>query len=241
MIGNGPGAIAPSGAEIRQGLLKRVLIPSIVLWVAVAGVGFLIVDVLVVDEQSFSDAFVNARTDTWDSITAFVSSMGDTQVLMATCAVIVLFIWWQSRQWWFAIVPAISLVVQVSIFLTTSLLVGRERPDVEQLDHAPPTSSFPSGHTGATTSVYLAVALCATRIQNTWIRVTVQIICVLVPVGVALSRVYRGMHHPTDVVAGLVIGATCAVIAWNWLPPRTSTADVVDAASPARASVSSAP
>ncbi|WP_084622230.1 phosphatase PAP2 family protein [Demequina oxidasica] len=220
MLGPGPGTIAPTGAEVGRGLLKRVLLPSIVLWVAVAGVGFLIVDVFQLDESALSESFVDARSDQWDTVTHFISSMGNTPILMGTCAVIVLFIWWQSRMWWFAIVPAISLTVQVSIFLTTSLLIGRERPDVEQLDQAAPTSSFPSGHTGATTSVYLAVALCATRIQNVWLRVTVQIICVLIPIGMALSRVYRGMHHPTDVVVGLGIGATCAIIAWNWLPTR---------------------
>ncbi|WP_430867609.1 phosphatase PAP2 family protein [Demequina aurantiaca] len=220
MLGSGPGTVAPSRSDVGHGLLKRVLVPAVVLWVAVAGIGYLLVDVLQVDEHQVSQAFVDVRTDQWDSITSFISSMGNTQVLMATCALIVLFIWWQSRQWWYAIVPAIALSVQVSVFLTTSLIVGRERPDVEQLDHAAPTSSFPSGHTGATTSVYLAVALCATRIQNTWLRVSIQVLCVLVALGVALSRVYRGMHHPTDVIAGLLIGLTCAVIAWNWLPSR---------------------
>jgi membrane-associated phospholipid phosphatase len=220
VLGPGPGTVAPTRGEVGRGLAKRVLLPALIAWVAVAGLGFLIVDVLVVDEHPISEWFVDLRTDQWDSITAFVSAMGSTMVLTGTCAVIVVFIWWQSRQWWFAIVPAIALAVQVSIFITVSALVGRDRPEVEQLDHAPPTSSFPSGHTGATTSVYLAVALCATRIHNTALRITVQVICILVPLGVGASRLYRGMHHPTDVAAGLLLGATCAIIAWNWLPPR---------------------
>lgn len=220
MLGPGPGADAPSGAQVGRNLVKRVLVPSIVLWVVVAGIGYLIVDVFQLDEHAVNAAFVDARTERWDAITSFMSSMGNTQILMATCAVIVLFMWWQSRQWWLAVVPALSLSVQVSIFLTTSLLIGRERPDVEQLDHAAPTSSFPSGHAGATTSTYLAVALCASRIQNAWLRITVQVVCVLIPLGVVVARVYRGMHHPTDVVAGFLIGATCAIIAWNWLPAR---------------------
>lgn len=228
MLGPGPGASAPSGAQVGRGLVKRVLFPSIVLWVVVAGVGYLIVDVLQLDEHAVNAAFVDARTERWDAITSFVSSMGNTQILMATCAVIVLFIWWQSRQWWLAVVPALALSVQVSIFLTTSLLIGRERPDVEQLDHAAPTSSFPSGHAGATTSMYLAVALCASRIQNAWLRITVQVVCVLIPLGVVVARVYRGMHHPTDVAAGFLIGATCAIIAWNWLPARRAPQPVAD-------------
>ena len=221
VLGNGPGTVAPTGGEVGRGLAKRVLLPSIILWLTVFGIGYLVVEVFNFDEHGVSQHFVDMRTDQWDAVTGFVSAMGSTMVLTGTCTVIVLLIWWQSRQWWYAIVPGISLTVQVSVFLSTSVLVGRERPDVIQLDDAPPTSSFPSGHTGATASVYLAVALCATRIQTTWLRVTVQVVCVLVPLGVALSRVYRGMHHPTDVAAGLMIGAACAVIAWNWLPTRT--------------------
>lgn len=224
MLGPGPGVIAPSGLQVGQGLLRRVLLPTVILWLAVLGVGYVIVQVFEVDEHGVSQWFVEHRTDQLDSITGVVSAMGSTPVLSATCLVIVLFMWWQSRMWWFAIVPALSLAVQVSVFLTTSAMVGRDRPDVAQLDHAPPTSSFPSGHTGASTSVYLAVALCATRIQTAWLRITVQVLCVLIPLGIALSRVYRGMHHPTDVTAGLLVGATCAVIAWNWLPTLSASA-----------------
>lgn len=115
-----------------------------------AGAGYLIVDLFDLDERGVNQAFVDARTDQWDSITSFVSSMGNTQVLMATCVVIVLFLWWQSRQWRYAIVPAISLTLQVRIVLTTRWRWG---------------VSVPSGHTGATTSVYLAVALCARTLR----------------------------------------------------------------------------
>jgi len=225
VYGQGPGHSAPTGATTGRSLLTRVVLPSLLVWLAVTGVGLLVTDVFGLDEGGANRAFVEVRTDRWDAITSFVSSMGNTQVLMATCAGIVLFLWWRSRQWWFAVVPALSLSIQVSIFLTASMLVARERPAVEQLDQAAPTSSFPSGHTGATTSVYLALALCASRIQAAWLRVTVQLLCVAVAGGVALSRVYRGMHHPTDVLAGLMLGAACAFIAWNWLLRRTPASD----------------
>ena len=218
--GPGPLTTAPPAALVGRSLVRRVLPPVAALWIVVVGVGFLIVDVVGLDESAVSDAFVEARTATLDSVTAVISEMGNTQVLIATCLVIVAFIWWQSRQWWFAVVPALALALEALVFLTSSLVVGRSRPEVDQLDHAPPTSSFPSGHTGASTAVYLAVALCATRIRHTGLRITVQVVCVLVPIGVGLSRVYRGMHHPTDVIAGLAVGATCALIAWNWLPSR---------------------
>ncbi|WP_236683266.1 phosphatase PAP2 family protein [Demequina sediminicola] len=229
MIGPGPGDVAPTRAQMGRGLVRRILLPSAVLWVVVVGVGFTLVDLIGIDESAISESAVDMRTESLNTITAVVSELGNTQVLMGTCLVLVGIIWALSRQWWLAVIPAIALAVEAAVFLTASLVVGRPRPEVDQLDHAPPTSSFPSGHTGASTAVYLAVALCATRIRTTWLRITVQVLCVLIPLGVGLSRVYRGMHHPTDVIAGFLVGATCALIAWNWIPLRESAERVANA------------
>lgn len=232
-MSHGPRATAPSAGEVGRALALRVLLRTAVLWAGVLGVGFLIVDVIALDEHAVSQAVVDARTPALDSVTAIVSGLADTPVVIATCLVVVGLTWWGTRQWWFAVVPAIALSAEATVFLTSSALIGRDRPEVDHLDHAPPTSSFPSGHTGASTAVYLAFALLATRIRHGALRVTVIVLCSLVPVGVALSRVYRGMHHPTDVIAGLAVGGTCALIAWTWMPERQHAVDADPA--PARA------
>ena len=43
----------------------------------------------------------------------------------------------------------------------------------------------------------------------------------VIPLLVAFSRVYRGMHHVSDVVVGLGVGVTSALIAWAWLRRET--------------------
>ncbi|WP_084631713.1 phosphatase PAP2 family protein [Demequina aestuarii] len=229
MIGNGPGTIAPTSRIVGRSLLTRVLVPTAALWIAVVGAGFLVVDVLALDEYAINAAFEDARTPALNDVSAVVSRLGDTEVLIATCLLVAAFIWWQSRQWWFGMVPVLALGLQAIVFMTSSIVVGRSRPEVEPLSHAPPTSSFPSGHTGATAAAYLAFALCASRIRHMGLRVTIQVVCVVMPVAMAVSRVYRGMHHPTDVVMGLVVGTTCALIAWNWLPMRDAAERAVEA------------
>lgn len=227
MISPGPGAIAPTPSQVRGSVIRRVVVPTAILWVGVVAAGFLVVDVFALDERAINDAFVARRTPTLDTFTAVVSEMGNTQVLMATCLIVVAFIWWQSRQWWLAMLPALALGLEALVFLTSSIVIGRTRPDVEKLDHSPPTSSFPSGHTGASTAVYLTIALCATRIGNTGLRIVLQVVCVVTPVSIGVTRMYRGMHHPTDVVAGLIVGTTCALIAWKWLEVRDSAERIV--------------
>lgn len=220
----GPPPTAPSRAEVGHAVVRRVLVPAVVLWLVVVGVGFLLVSVLALPEVGVNEALVRARTPVWDTVSAVLSGLGTTEALIGTCVVVVGLVWWRTRRWWFAVVPAIALTVQTAVFLTSSLVVGRERPDVPRLDEAPPTSGFPSGHSGASTAFYVACLLCATRIRTPWLRVLVQVVCALVPLAVGVARVYRGMHFPSDVLAGFAVGIMCAVIGWLWLPSRPAGA-----------------
>jgi undecaprenyl-diphosphatase len=68
-------------------------------------------------------------------------------------------------------------------------------------------ASYPSGHTAASIAVYCGLALLLTsRIRNRAAQVAIWVVAILIPVYVAFSRMYRGMHHPIDVAGGVVIG-----------------------------------
>src|SRR3712207_694125 len=96
---------------------------------------------------------------------------------------------------------AVTVVGEVTIFVSTTLLVDRARPPVRHLDSAPPTSSFPSGHTAASVALYGGLAVLAWRLgAAAWLRMLATVLAVLVPILVAASRMYRGMHYPTDVI-----------------------------------------
>ena len=94
------------------------------------------------------------------------------------------------------------------MFLAITAIVSRARPDVPRLDTAPPTSSFPSGHTFAAVVLWGALAIVAYRSHwSTWWRRLFLVLVVVLPLLVGFSRVYRGMHHLTDVLASFVLGA----------------------------------
>lgn len=97
----------------------------------------------------------------------------------------------------------------------------RPRPDlVDQLDVIH-TSSFPSAHAMVTTVVYLTLGALVVRfIRGHVLRVYVFAGAVLIAFLVGLSRVYLGVHWPTDVVAGWSLGAAWATLCWlavSWL------------------------
>jgi undecaprenyl-diphosphatase len=99
-------------------------------------------------------------------------------------------------------------------------LTGRPRPAVEHLQHVT-GSSFPSGHAtqaGAfwTSLLLVLVARGVSRI-TTWISAVAAVSLML---AVAWSRVYLGVHYPSDVLAGLLLGCSWAVFTrWAVLRP----------------------
>jgi undecaprenyl-diphosphatase len=88
---------------------------------------------------------------------------------------------------------------------------------VSHLDPAPPTSSYPSGHVGAATALYVSFALLAQSIERPVLRRLVTAVFLLIPVLVAYARLYRGMHHLSDILIGALNGLACALLAWAYL------------------------
>ena len=91
----------------------------------------------------------------------------------------------------------------------------RPRPDlVDHLDTVH-TASFPSGHAMMSTVIYLTLAALVVRFFDD-IRVRIYVICVAVFISglVGVSRIYLGVHWPSDVIAGWALGAAWASFSW---------------------------
>lgn len=200
-------------------LVTRAVAPGVVVWGAIVGFGLLITGPLTglsKSEESVNKALASDRTPTWNTITMFWSHVGNTEYVIAVCILVSLIILWRTKDLLFSLVPVIAISLQATIFVLATLVIGRPRPKVSHLDPAPPTSSYPSGHVGASTALYLAFALLAQRIERTWLRVLTTVVCLLLPLLVTYARLYRGMHHVTDVTVGMLNGIICAVLAYAW-------------------------
>jgi membrane-associated phospholipid phosphatase len=120
-----------------------------------------------------------------------------------------------------------AIAGELVIFLVVTTVVARPRPIVAHLDKAPPTSSFPSGHTGAAVVLYGCLAIIIVRqFQVRWLAVLLAIIFWAVPIVVGVSRLYRGMHHPLDVAFGaLGSGIWLAIVVTTLLPQTVRHVD----------------
>jgi undecaprenyl-diphosphatase len=200
----------------RQGWL--ILLAGYVAMTAVlTGIGLLVVNVW--EDSSLGDAdadvnrwFEERRTESWDTLSDYGSMLSDTltKVILGAVLLPVFLLLFKRWQDWVFVVG--GLVLEVTTFVSVATLVGRERPPVEQLDSAP-TNSFPSGHIAAAVVFYvgLAIVVCW-HTRNRLVRGVFVLIAIVAPLSVITSRLYRGMHYPTDAVAGVALGLTTLLI-----------------------------
>nr|WP_254641545.1 diacylglycerol kinase family protein [Streptomyces sp. BV129] len=187
--------------------------------VLMIGVGFLITGPArhlwpMTAEDGVDRGLERLRTSTLTTLSSIGSELGNTGtvigVTLAACLALILIP--RLPMWRQASFLALGVALQSLVFLVITIAVDRQRPDVHRLDGSLPTSSYTSGHTGAATAVYGGLAvLVLSRVRSPWRRVLAALL-LLLPVIVGVSRLYRGMHHPTDVLGGMVNGALALLI-----------------------------
>jgi undecaprenyl-diphosphatase len=188
-----------------------------VLTAAMLAIGFLLTDVLDGSvgrwDEHVNRAFIHQRTGTWNDVTKVATSALNTEPVVV--AIVVLVACFALLRWWReASVIAIAMTLEITVFLSTTFAVERPRPAVPRLNASPATSSFPSGHTAAATVLFTALAVIVTwHTERRIVRIVAWIGAALAIVAVAVGRVYRGLHHPTDVFAGAALGVACVVAA----------------------------
>ena len=110
--------------------------------------------------------------------------------------------------------------------LSNVLKIGFGRPRPELAVHAVRvfSASFPSGHAMLSAVAFLTIGALLTRVHaDRRVKVYFMTLAVLLTVAVGLSRVYLGVHYPTDVLAGWCLGAAWATLCWVvalWLQAR---------------------
>ncbi|MER6115913.1 diacylglycerol kinase family protein [Streptomyces sp. NPDC001743] len=165
-------------------------------------------------EDQVNEGFERLRTGALTHASLIASEAGNTAtvVILTVLACMGLILIPRLPKWREAVFLAVSVSLQALVFLVISTCVDRDRPDVDRLDASPPTASYTSGHTGAATALYAGLAVLAlSRIRGPW-RKVVGGLLLLVPLLVAVARLYRGMHHPTDVLGGLLNGSLSLLI-----------------------------
>jgi membrane-associated phospholipid phosphatase len=196
---------------------------TVVLWVLLVGfmvaIGRFLTEVLVphagvgIAERSYNSWLEDHRGPLREDVSWVGSTLSGGVVIPLVVAVtcISLAI---KRRWRLAAFFLTAILVEVTAYRVIVSLVPRERPDVQRLESLPLLHSFPSGHVAATVAVYGGLALVlASYFRNSRWRFAAYALGIGMPFFVAASRMYRGMHNPSDALAGLLMGCLAVALA----------------------------
>jgi membrane-associated phospholipid phosphatase len=169
-------------------------------------------------DESVADWWVDHRTPALDTATVWGSGLADTFVKIAVTALLALAMRLAWKRWREPLMMVVPLVLEAAAFITVTYLIARPRPD-DGMESSPVDSSFPSGHVAAAAAYSALVIIVFWHTRKWWIRALVIVVAAVIPMVVAISRMYRGMHFLSDVIAGAALGFAAVALSW-WLIRR---------------------
>jgi membrane-associated phospholipid phosphatase len=170
-----------------------------------------------VDERvsSFIQSF---RTPSLTSYFKNITVLGERPAYIILCVVLAVYFVIRHKTWKFIIQTVVVLLLASASNMALKLVFGRSRPALEHLVEVS-SLSYPSGHAMSAMSfygflIYLAIIL----IPQRWLKALICIVLSLLILSIGTSRIYLGVHFPSDVTAGFVGGIiwiTLCVIVFN--------------------------
>ncbi len=186
-------------------------------------------------DRRLVDDLVSVRAAAYTVAAHALSYLGRSWVLVPLAGLVGLALWRRCGPR--ATSVTVAVVGAVVLQNVVKAIVRRPRPPVLHLEHVTGTS-FPSGHATESSAFLLALVVAVWPLLRTRReRAGAATVAGLLALGVATSRVYLGVHYPTDVAAGILIGgswAAATMVVWFPTPPPGRSAHSVTGRRPAR-------
>jgi len=199
-------------------VLRPVLVAAVLAFGLYECYGELAEDFRISGEIAAFDARVASVVHGWRtaSLTPFfkvVTSLANGVTVWVVATLVVLFLLLR-RRWAEAVLLAVTVGVGTRMGSLAKHTNGRPRPPVSgMLISKPGGYSFPSGHALAATLLYGVIAfLILYEVRIAWVRITAVVAGLVLIVLVSLSRIYLGVHWPSDVVASWCLGGAWLVL-----------------------------
>jgi undecaprenyl-diphosphatase len=146
-----------------------------------------------------------------------VTALGGVTVMILVTIVGVLAFWIHRKRWHAGVLAVTVLLADASSELLKHLY-ARPRPDLVSHGSYVYSASFPSGHSTLSAATFLTLAMLISSLEpNRATKFMVFVLAFMLLLAVGVSRVYLGVHWPTDVLAGWCLGGAWALAAWTAL------------------------
>jgi len=162
---------------------------------------------------------------TLDRLMIVITTFGSTLVIIAITLVIMSFLAWRGR-WRQLVMFGLIAIGATGMNAILKQIFQRSRPSFWQALVVEKSYSFPSGHAMASSALVFAVIVILWRTK--WRRPAIIAGCVYAGL-VGLSRLYLGVHFPTDILAAWCVSLAWALIVYRYLQPGTGVSRSLEA------------
>lgn len=153
------------------------------------------------------DYLARRRSDDLTRLAKGLSALGSQPVLIVFAALVAGCLYWRHRRT--EILTVIGTTTGALVLpAVVKVIVDRRRPTTHHLTHVA-SAGFPSGHAAQSAAILLVLAWAMTTDRHR--RAAAMFLAATTAAAVGWSRVYLGVHYPTDVVAGWLLGAAWMV------------------------------
>ena len=156
-----------------------------------------------VSVRTFVHHYSSASLTKWMQSITFLGAPSVLFLLFVICSGYFLLAKWLRGAAWLGV----GVVGSVLLDTTLKLLFHRARPE-PFFGSLPRSYSFPSGHALSSFCFYgILAGLLDTRLRSLPVRITIWIVAAVLVLAIGVSRIYLGVHYPTDVIAGYMAAA----------------------------------
>ena len=184
----------------KKKLNKQAIITALILII------FIIYTILVklkLDELTES-FIIGIRNEKLTNFMKTITNLGGGYALVSTTIVIILVAIIKNKRLPLHTMTNLACIYALNTIL--KIIIRRPRPTGEILVHAS-GFSYPSGHAIVSLVFYtfIAISMCE-RIKNIGLKITIRIALFILPLVIAFSRIYLGVHYLTDIIGAYILG-----------------------------------
>ena len=193
--------------------LSYILISIVALVIVSFGIHFFIelteslqTDFLKNFDESVSSFITSFRNPKLTSFLTFITDVGDKWGYLAVFTLASILFYYFFKNWMFVFKLLFVLVIALSSNLLLKQLINRQRPTVEHLVSVQ-TLSYPSGHAMTAMAFYgfLIYLVLTLRLRKS-LKYTLVLLFSFLILTIGISRIYLGVHYPSDIIGGFIAG-----------------------------------
>lgn len=142
------------------------------------------------------------------------TALGGIFVLSLVSLAVIIYLY-ARRQFHAVVLVLVAVIGALLLSVTLKGFFHRDRPTILEHKSFVMTSSFPSGHAMLSAAVWLTLGVMLARLENSpWLKAYFIGLALFISFAVGISRVWLGVHWPTDVIAGWTTGSIWAVLCY---------------------------